>query len=131
MKNPSKPASRTGLVNQASPAAKPRRRSSLAAKGEGSYFRRWKQKYYPLTADVPGVIYYRVQIDRERLRICCHTQDETTARQLIAAHFGGIDLTTEQKFLETVAKAGEKARQKLETNLTKKQPASNRRNKRQ
>lgn len=88
--------------------------------GEGSFFRRWKQKYYPLSAGVPGTIYYCLTTEGERLRICCHTKNEAVARRLIKAHLNKIDLSTEEKFLETIAKAGEKARRQLETKLSKK-----------
>lgn len=92
--------------------------ASAAPRGDGSFFRRYKQKYYPISADVPGTIYYCAQTDRERFRLCCHTKDIRVARQLVSTHLSGIDLSTPQRFLDTLAKAGERARKTLEADLT-------------
>ncbi len=106
------------MKNNPSRTGNPRGCPSQNARGDGYYYRRYKQKQYPIHSDVPGTIYYCIQVDKERSRICCHTKDETIARQLIAKHLGGLDLTSSQKFLDSLAKAGDKAKAQLETHLT-------------
>lgn len=87
------------------------------ARGDGCFYRRYKQKQYPIDSDVPGTIYYTIQSDNERVRICCHTKSLPVAKRLVSKYFTEIDLTSPQRFLETISKAGEKARRKLENDL--------------
>jgi len=85
-----------------------------AAKGEGYLFRRKKGRDIPLASDPSATIYYQLRSDGEKVRLCCHTADETVARRLIQTHLIDIDLTTPEKFLKTLANAGATARKKLD-----------------
>lgn len=82
-------------------------------KGDGTFFRRKKGKYIPIDADANAIIYYSVRSESERITFSCHTAHLPTAEHLVKKHLSSLDTSSDDRLLESLIKAGEKARRQL------------------